>query len=50
MKELIEIYAAEWIKAQDFYEASHQKIKAWKKAYERGKRTEMCCMKMNLKI
>lgn len=33
MKRLIEIYADRFVKASDMSEASHQTIKAWKKAW-----------------
>ncbi len=35
MERLVEIYGEAWIGADVFSEASHQKIKAWQKAYQR---------------
>lgn len=36
VEQLIEVYAEQWVKAEHMSEASHQKIKAWKKAFDRG--------------
>ena len=35
MRRLIEIYADQFVKASDMSEASHQSIKAWKRAYKK---------------
>ena len=35
MKDLVEIYGDRWIDTKIFSEASHQKIKAWQKAYQK---------------
>ncbi len=41
MRRLIEIYADRFMKASDVSEASHQDIKAWRKAYEKKRNSEI---------
>ena len=41
MNNLIEIFAKQWVNANDMSEASHQDIKAWKKAFSRKPNTDI---------